>query len=59
MLFYDDYGAPPNNPSEPSKNVRIPSNGLPNIESLRNNGLQMMQAYTVSPKCGTSRYSTM
>ena len=32
---------------------------LPNLERLRTNGLQMAQAYTASPMCGTSRYSTM
>ena len=34
-------------------------NGLPNIDLLRTNGLQMMNAYTASPMCGTSRYSTI
>lgn len=32
---------------------------LPNMERLRTQGLQMLQAYTASPKCGTSRYSTL
>lgn len=32
---------------------------IPNIERLRTNGLQMLQAYTASPMCGTSRYSTI
>ena len=32
---------------------------LRNIERLRTAGLQMRQAYTASPMCGTSRYSTM
>lgn len=59
LSFYDDWSAPPNNPSQPRKSVDIPSDGLPNMERLRNNGLHMLQAYTVSPKCGTSRYSTM
>eukprot|EP00586_Coscinodiscus_wailesii_P015166 CAMPEP_0172511598 /NCGR_PEP_ID=MMETSP1066-20121228/237604_1 /TAXON_ID=671091 /ORGANISM="Coscinodiscus wailesii, Strain CCMP2513" /LENGTH=963 /DNA_ID=CAMNT_0013291045 /DNA_START=206 /DNA_END=3094 /DNA_ORIENTATION=- len=35
------------------------SSTIPNIERLRTQGLQMMQAYTASPKCGTSRYSTI
>ena len=26
---------------------------------LRSNGLEMARAYTASPKCGTSRYSTL
>ena len=60
MKHFHDWGsAPPNNPTEPSKTVDEPANGLPNMEFLRTNGLQMMQAYTVSPMCGTSRYSTM
>ena len=37
----------------------FPASGLPNIDSLRSNGLTMTQAYTASAMCGTSRYSTM
>ena len=64
LQFYDDWSAPPNNPIAPSEMNPIPrsSDGnalLPNMEFLRTNGLQMKQAYTVSPMCGTSRYSTM
>ena len=59
LSFYDDWGAPPNNPSTPTLTKSIPTSGLPNMEYLRNNGLHMKQAYTVSPVCGTSRYSTM
>ena len=33
--------------------------GLPNLDRLRSRGLHMKQAYTTSPVCGTSRYSTM
>ena len=32
---------------------------LPNIERLRTQGVQMLQAHTASPACGTSRYSTL
>ena len=32
---------------------------LPNIERLRNNGVVMDRAYTSSPVCATSRYSTI
>ena len=32
---------------------------MSNIERLRLNGLQMMQAYTNSPTCGASCYSTI
>jgi len=59
LPFFDVWGPPPNNPTTPYQSINIPSIGLPNIESLRLNGLQMMQAYTTSPMCGTSRYSTI
>ena len=59
LPFFDEWSAPPNNPSQPRQNTNFPSYGLPNIERLRINGLQMMQAYTVSPVCGTSRYATI
>jgi arylsulfatase A-like enzyme len=64
LQFYDDWSPPPNNPIAPSEMNPIPrsSDGnvlLPNMEFLRTNGLQMKQAYTVSPMCGTSRYSTI
>lgn len=36
-----------------------PGVGMHNIEMLRTQGVQMMQAYTASPVCGTSRYSTI
>ena len=32
---------------------------LPHITKLQQNGLTMTRAYTASPMCGTSRYSTM
>jgi arylsulfatase A len=32
---------------------------LPNINRLRTSGLEMKRAYTTSPACGTSRYSTI
>ena len=59
LPFFDIWGPPPNNPTTPDQSINIPSYGLPNIESLRLNGLQMMQAYTTSPMCGTSRFSTL
>lgn len=59
LPFFDVWGPPPPNPSTPDQSINIPSYGLPNIESLRLNGLQMMQAYTTSPMCGTSRFSTI
>jgi len=59
LPFYDTWGPPPNNPSTPDQSHDLPNYGLPHIESLRLNGLQMMQAYTTSPVCGTSRFSTI
>ena len=32
---------------------------MKSIERLRLNGLQMLQAYTASPVCGASRFTTM
>ena len=59
--FMDEWTAPPNNPNNPAFHTEIDNGGqgLKNINSLRLNGLQMMQAYTASPVCGTSRYSTI
>ena len=59
LQFFDEWTPPPNNPNEIDLQKAFPAYGLPNIESLRLNGLQMMQAYTASPVCGTSRYSTI
>ena len=59
LQFFDEWSPPPNNPYTPNRQVSLPTNGLPNIDSLRLNGLQMKQAYTASPMCGTSRYSTI
>lgn len=56
LVFMDEWGPPPNTPG--TKN-EIPSAGMPHIEALRTGGLQMTQAYAVSPVCGTSRYSTI
>eukprot|EP00522_Entomoneis_paludosa_P001916 CAMPEP_0172471286 /NCGR_PEP_ID=MMETSP1065-20121228/67739_1 /TAXON_ID=265537 /ORGANISM="Amphiprora paludosa, Strain CCMP125" /LENGTH=574 /DNA_ID=CAMNT_0013229381 /DNA_START=20 /DNA_END=1745 /DNA_ORIENTATION=+ len=43
-----------------SQRVYLPkASSIPNIEYLRRNGLQMKQAHTASPMCGTSRYSTI
>lgn len=59
LQFFDEWTPPPNNPSDLGLQIKFPDYGLPNIDSLRLNGLQMMQAYTASPMCGTSRYSTI
>lgn len=57
LPFFEDWSPPPNNPSQPDKTVPTPD--LFNMERLRLDGVQMMQAYTTSPMCGTSRFSTI
>lgn len=37
----------------------FPPSGMPNLERLRIDGVEMTQAYTTSPACGTSRFSTI
>ena len=59
LVFMDEWSPPPNNPDNPDGLNRIPGAGMPNIEELRQCGLQMMQAYAASPVCGTSRFSTI
>jgi len=60
MLFYNDWGSPPNNPATPNKVRDFPALwNMPNIERLRTDGLWMKQAYAASAMCGTSRFSTL
>jgi len=59
LVFMDAWTPPPKNPKTPNKQNTFPDSGMPNIDGLRTGGLQMMQAYTASPMCGTSRYSTI
>ncbi|KAL7540868.1 hypothetical protein ACHAXR_010440 [Thalassiosira sp. AJA248-18] len=59
MPFFDAWSRPPNNPDDPNQIKPLPNYGLPHIESLRMNGMQLMQAYTASPMCGTSRFATI
>lgn len=59
LVYFDPWTPPPKNPTSPNSSTPFPDYGLPNIERLRLNGLQMMQAYTASSMCGTSRYSTV
>lgn len=58
LEFFDEWAAPPN-PPDTKRRPSLPSFGLPNLEGLRLSGLQMLQAYVASPKCGTSRFSTL
>ena len=61
--FFESWSPPPLPPNyggPESENAVYPAKyGLPNIERLREGGLQMLQAYTASPMCGTSRFSTI
>lgn len=63
MKFYEDWSPPPHMPwNNQYPGEDYPNSGqadLPNINALRDNGLEMMAAYTSSPKCGTSRYATV
>lgn len=61
MRFYEDWSPPAHLPwprSYPGEEYPMYSN-LPWINKLRNNGMVMNNAYTSSPMCGTSRYSTI
>jgi len=59
--FMDEWTAPPRNAHLPSQHPEVynEGNGLQHINKLRLGGVEMMQAYTASPVCGTSRYSTI
>jgi len=60
LKHYDTWSPPPNNPNEPNYEVSEPSDGgLPFMNLLREEGMEMKQAYTASPACGTSRFSTI
>lgn len=58
LQFYEEWGPPAHFNGEPEHHYPANSD-LPWMNYLRDNGLTMMQAYTASPKCGTSRYSTI
>eukprot|EP00579_Thalassiosira_antarctica_P002411 CAMPEP_0201873608 /NCGR_PEP_ID=MMETSP0902-20130614/6059_1 /ASSEMBLY_ACC=CAM_ASM_000551 /TAXON_ID=420261 /ORGANISM="Thalassiosira antarctica, Strain CCMP982" /LENGTH=210 /DNA_ID=CAMNT_0048400247 /DNA_START=142 /DNA_END=774 /DNA_ORIENTATION=- len=61
MSFFDDWNPPPYLPWDstyPGKAYPGTST-LPWINKLRDEGLEMTQAYAAAPKCGTSRYSTV
>ena len=62
LPFFDEWLPPPNTSNEPARQSTVnplPAAGLPNIERLRSNGLQMTNAYAAASMCGTSRYTTM
>ena len=61
MAFYEDWSPPahlPWNAAYPGAEYPTNSN-LPWINTLKNDGMIMNNAYAASPKCGTSRYSTV
>ena len=45
LQFFESWTPPPHYPSRPQVAI-LPESGLPNIERLRTNGVQMMEAYT-------------
>lgn len=60
---YEDWDPPAHLPTAangayPGENYPAGSN-LPWINTLRSDGMTMTSAYATSPKCGTSRYSTV
>ena len=61
IIVYEDWEPPAHLPTDgayPGENYPAGSN-LPWINKLRSNGMTMTSAYATSPKCGTSRYSTV
>ncbi|KAL3912812.1 MAG: hypothetical protein SGILL_006737 [Bacillariaceae sp.] len=54
LPFFDEF-----HPPAQRRGAQPRSLHLPNIDRLRADGLEMTRAYTVSPACGTSRYSTI
>ena len=61
LPYYEDWSPPPQLPwSGNYPGASYPENSdLPWINKLKNEGMVMTNAYTASPKCGTSRYSTV
>ena len=49
----------PYNPNDTNHGNDSNSSHMKNMEQLRMSGLQMLEAYTASPACGTSRFSTI
>lgn len=61
MEFYENWSPPAHLPwgnNYPGAEYPLNSN-LPWINKLRNDGMSNLNAYAASPKCGTSRYSTV
>jgi len=55
-LSAKDLWTPPRE-SNGDDGVSYPVHGLPGLEFLRQNGVELKQAYTSSSACGTSRYN--
>jgi len=59
-LHFLEYWNPPAHFDNDSNAITVPASSLiPNLQSLKDDGVQMMQAHAASPMCGTSRYSTI
>jgi len=59
MQFFREWNPPPNKPDKKKEINFPPNNGMPNLEELRLKSIQFTEAYTASPICGTSRFSTI
>lgn len=59
LQFYEDWTPPAHIQTKGQAQQYPPNSDLPNMNRLRLDGVEMKRAYTASPKCGTSRYSTM
>ena len=57
--FFEEWGPPSRLDGDPNKSFPPNSNGLPNINRIKNEGVEMKSAYSASTMCGTSRYSTI
>ena len=58
--FFEEWGPPGHFDGGNSLEQFPPnSNGLPNINRIRQDGIEMKSAYAASTMCGTSRYSTI
>ena len=60
-IVYEDWDPPAHLPTDGDYPGEIYPSGsnLPWINKLRGDGMTMTNAYATSPKCGTSRYSTV
>jgi arylsulfatase A-like enzyme len=57
--FFEEWNPPARLDGNPNPSFPPNSNGLPNINRIKNEGVEMKNAYSASTMCGTSRYSTI